>query len=111
MTFSPTEGRAISPPAGSRHGTASMIRQGRQAPAPLTAKRSSQHALDPAYVPFDPFYDRPDKNPLAINEGELYQYTVELWPTCNVFKKGHRIRVSLSGSDFPHLLPVISSVE
>jgi predicted acyl esterase len=66
-----------------------------------------QHALDPAYVPFDPLYSRPDKSPLAINEGELYQYTIELWPTCNVFKKGHRIRVSLSGSDFPHLLPVI----
>jgi hypothetical protein len=67
----------------------------------------AQHALDPAYVPFDPFYDRPDKYPKEINEKELYQYTIELWPTCNVFKKGHRIRVSLSGSDFPHLLPVI----
>ncbi len=66
-----------------------------------------QHALDPAYVPFDPFYDNPDKNPKAINEGELYQYCIELWPTSNIFKKGHRIRVSLSGSDFPHLLPII----
>jgi hypothetical protein len=67
----------------------------------------ASHAVDPAYVPFDPFYDRPDKYPKLINEGELYQYTIELWPTCNVFKKGHRIRVSLSGSDFPHLLPIL----
>ncbi len=66
-----------------------------------------EHALDPAYTPFNPFYNGPDKNPVAIKDGELYQYTIELWPTCNVFKKGHRIRVSLSASDFPHLLPVV----
>ncbi|HOW82688.1 MAG TPA: CocE/NonD family hydrolase [Spirochaetota bacterium] len=66
-----------------------------------------EHPLDPSYTPFDPFYDRPDKNPQAVNEEELYQYCIELWPTCNVFKKGHRIRVSLSASDFPHLLPII----
>ncbi|PKL39584.1 MAG: hypothetical protein CVV44_05010 [Spirochaetae bacterium HGW-Spirochaetae-1] len=68
-------------------------------------EETAQHALDPDYVPFDPFYDRPDKNPLLINEGDLYQYCIELWPTCNVFKKGHRVRVSISASDFPHLLP------
>ena len=66
-----------------------------------------QHAIDPDYVPFDPFYDSPDKNPVAINEGELYQYTIELWPTSNVFKKGNRIRISISASDFPHLLPIL----
>lgn len=66
------------------------------------------HPVDPDYTPFDPFYSMPDKHPKAINEGELYQYVVELWPTCNVFKKGHRIRVSISGSDFPHLLPILN---
>jgi len=69
--------------------------------------RVVDHPIDPAYAPFDPFYDGPDKNPKTINEGENYQYTVELWPTCNVFKAGHRIRLSLSASDFPHLLPII----
>jgi putative CocE/NonD family hydrolase len=70
-------------------------------------KKVVEHPIDPAYVPFDPFYDGPDKNPVAINDGELYQYTVELWPTCNVFKKGNRIRISISASDFPHLLPFV----
>ncbi len=65
------------------------------------------NAVDPAYVPFDPFYRNPDINPKAITEGQVYQYTIELWPTCNVFKKGHRIRISLSASDFPHLLPIL----
>ncbi|HQO40012.1 MAG TPA: CocE/NonD family hydrolase, partial [Spirochaetota bacterium] len=68
-----------------------------------------EHANDPSYVAFDPFYRNPDINPKPINEGELYQYTVELWPTCNVFKKGHRVRVSISASDFPHLLPILYS--
>lgn len=68
-----------------------------------------EHRPDPAYVPFDPFYFGPEKNPKAINEGELYRYTVELWPTCNTFRKGHRIRVSLLNSDFPHFLPTFQS--
>jgi predicted acyl esterase len=67
---------------------------------------------DPAYVPLDPFYivnrtnlglPQEDK----IVEDKLYCYVVEIWPTCNVFKKGHRIRLSISGSDFPHMLPVM----
>ncbi len=66
-----------------------------------------EHALDPGYTPFDPFYNRPDKEPILINDGELYQYAVELWPTCNVFKAGHRIRLTISGSDVPHLLPML----
>lgn len=68
-----------------------------------------EHADDPGYVAFDPFYRNPDLNPKPVNEGELYQYTIEFWPTCNVFKKGHRVRVSISASDFPHLLPILYS--
>ena len=73
----------------------------------VSGKKVTQHAQDPDYTPFNPFYHGPDHDPVLINEGELYQYTVELWPTCNVFKAGHRIRVSLSASDFPHLLPLV----
>ena len=63
--------------------------------------------VDPAYTAFDPFYSYSEKNPSNIAEDTVYQYVVELWPTTNVFKKGHRIRVSISGSDFPHLFPVL----
>ena len=66
-----------------------------------------EHRTDPAYTPFDPFYDGPDKNPGPINDGELYQYAIELWPMDCVFRAGHRVRVSISASDFPHLLPVL----
>ncbi len=63
-------------------------------------------ALDGNYVAFDPFYDHAYKNPSPIEENRVYPYVIEVWPTANVFKKGHRIRVSLSASDFPHLFPV-----
>ncbi|WP_265592970.1 CocE/NonD family hydrolase [Verrucomicrobium sp. BvORR034] len=33
--------------------------------------------------------------------GEVYPVTVKLYPTSNVFKKGHRIRVDISSSNFP----------
>jgi uncharacterized protein len=67
---------------------------------------------DPGYTPFNPFYyadtfdaGHPDFSP--IEEGKVYRYVVELWPTCNVFKKGHRVRVSISNSDFMHLAPIL----
>jgi putative CocE/NonD family hydrolase len=32
---------------------------------------------------------------------ELYPFSIALYPTSNVFKKGHRIRVDISSSNFP----------
>ncbi|MCP4163102.1 MAG: CocE/NonD family hydrolase [Deltaproteobacteria bacterium] len=66
---------------------------------------SNPKEVDPAYTPFDPFYENPNVNPSPIEEGTLYPYVIEIWPTDNVFKKGHRIRVSISASDIPHLFP------
>jgi putative CocE/NonD family hydrolase len=36
-----------------------------------------------------------------MKPGEVYPITVKLYPTSNVFKKGHRIRVDVSSSNFP----------
>ena len=33
--------------------------------------------------------------------GKVYPFTIEPFPTANVFKKGHRIRVDISSSNFP----------
>lgn len=33
--------------------------------------------------------------------GEVYPITIKLYPTSNVFKKGHRIRLDISSSNFP----------
>ncbi len=36
-----------------------------------------------------------------ITPGQVYELTIEPFPTANVFKKGHRIRVDVSSSNFP----------
>jgi hypothetical protein len=36
-----------------------------------------------------------------MKPGEVYRATIHLYPTSNVFKKGHRIRVDISSSNFP----------
>ncbi|MEA2526575.1 MAG: uncharacterized protein QOF73_3802, partial [Thermomicrobiales bacterium] len=36
-----------------------------------------------------------------IEPNRVYQYTVSLWETSNVFKAGHQIRLEISSSNFP----------
>ena len=36
-----------------------------------------------------------------IEPGSVYEYTIDLWATSNVFKAGHRIRLAISSSNFP----------
>ncbi|MCC9604990.1 CocE/NonD family hydrolase [Blastopirellula sp. JC732] len=36
-----------------------------------------------------------------MTPGEVYEFTIKLYPTSNVFKQGHRIRVDISSSNFP----------
>jgi uncharacterized protein len=37
-----------------------------------------------------------------IEPGEVYEYRLALQPTSNLFKRGHRIRLEISSSNFPH---------
>jgi len=41
------------------------------------------------------------EKPAPIEPGKIYEYTIDLWETSNVFKAGHRIRVEISSSNFP----------
>ncbi|MCA9183559.1 MAG: CocE/NonD family hydrolase, partial [Planctomycetales bacterium] len=41
------------------------------------------------------------KKEVLMTPGEAYEFTIKLYPTSNVFKKGHRIRVDVSSSNFP----------
>jgi hypothetical protein len=36
-----------------------------------------------------------------MNPGQIYKFTVDLWATANVFRKGHTLRLELSSSNFP----------
>lgn len=41
------------------------------------------------------------KQEVLMKPGEVYEFIIKLYPTSNVFKKGHRIRVDISSSNFP----------
>ncbi|MBM3945050.1 MAG: CocE/NonD family hydrolase [SAR202 cluster bacterium] len=46
-------------------------------------------------------YRRPKMPANLIEPGRIYEYTIDLWSTSNLFKKGHQIRVEVSSSNFP----------
>jgi putative CocE/NonD family hydrolase len=41
------------------------------------------------------------EKPALMTPGETYQIRIEAFPTSNLFKRGHRIRVDISSSNFP----------
>ena len=42
------------------------------------------------------------EKPEPIEPGKIYAYKIAIWPTSNLFKAGHRIRLEISSSNFPH---------
>ena len=36
-----------------------------------------------------------------MKPGDIYQISIEMYPTAMIFKKGHRIRLDISSSNFP----------
>lgn len=45
------------------------------------------------------------EKPTPIVSGKIYEYTINLWPTSNLFQLGHRIRVEIASSDYPQFAP------
>lgn len=45
-------------------------------------------------------YRASDVRPAPIEPGRIYRYSIDLWSTSHVVKKGHRIRVEISSSNF-----------
>ena len=46
-------------------------------------------------------YRDSSSHPSLLEPGRAYRYTIDLWSTSNVFKRGHRIRLEVSSSNFP----------
>jgi putative CocE/NonD family hydrolase len=42
------------------------------------------------------------EEPALMTPGETYEVTVEAFPTSNLFRAGHRIRLDISSSNYPH---------
>src|SRR5216683_4458751 len=47
-------------------------------------------------------YRSSSTHPALITANAVYEYTIDLWATSHVIKPGHRIRVEISSSNFPH---------
>ena len=45
------------------------------------------------------------EEPDFVEPGEVVEYYMEPYPTANVFKAGHRIRLDVSSSNFPRYDP------
>ena len=41
------------------------------------------------------------EKPEMMTPGQVYKFTIDLWATSNVFKKGHVLRLEVSSSNFP----------
>ena len=46
-------------------------------------------------------YRRPRQPASFIQPGQVYDFTIDLSATSNLFKRGHRIRLEISSSNFP----------
>ena len=46
-------------------------------------------------------YRQSYETPTLITPGQIYEYTISLRSTSNLFKRGHRIRLDISSSNFP----------
>ncbi len=46
-------------------------------------------------------YRDSQEKPELLNPEEIYKLSLDLWSTSNVFKKGHKIRLEVSSSNFP----------
>jgi hypothetical protein len=42
------------------------------------------------------------EDPSMMTPGETYEIVIEAFPTSNLFKAGHRIRLDISSSNYPH---------
>jgi putative CocE/NonD family hydrolase len=46
-------------------------------------------------------YRDSQEQPAFLNPGQAYKFTLDLWATSNLFRKGHRLRLEISSSNFP----------
>ena len=61
--------------------------------------RASHRKLDKKLsLPYRPYHTHDEKQPLT--PGEVYELDVEIWPTCIVVPKAHRLALTVRGKDY-----------
>jgi uncharacterized protein len=85
------------------NGTSTPLTQG--------ALLGSARAVDPArswqiagktVLPYHPYTKA---SAVAVTPGKVTRYDIEVFPTYSTIAAGHRIRVTVNTTDFPHLMP------
>jgi hypothetical protein len=46
-------------------------------------------------------YRDSQEHPALMNPAQTYKLSIDLWSTSNIFRKGHRVRLEISSSNFP----------
>jgi len=60
--------------------------------------RASHRKIDPARSTLaQPYHPHDAIEPLQ--PGTVYEFPIEIWPVCNVFKPGHRLRIEIANAD------------
>src|SRR4051794_31843687 len=63
---------------------------------------ASQRALDPSKsTPLRPYHPFTKASQQPVTPNEAYEYNIEIYPTSNVFKKGHLLRLTIGTADTP----------
>jgi predicted acyl esterase len=72
--------------------------QGQPVPVAKGWLRASHRKLDPgASLPWRPYHTHAER--LWLKRNEVVKVDVEIWPTCMVFRAGHRIRLDVGPRD------------
>ena len=62
--------------------------------------RASHRALDPERtLPYRPWHPHTAAATAPVPPGEPGEYAIEIWPTSNLFRPGHRLRLELASCD------------
>ena len=63
--------------------------------------RASHRKLDRTLsLPYRPYHTHDEKQPLT--PGEIVELDIEIWPSCIVVPKGHRVALTIKGKDYDH---------
>ena len=69
---------------------------------PATADYPQGYALNLAHGILRPRFRNSFEDPQPMEPGQVHAITIRTFPTSNLFLAGHRIRVEISSSNFPH---------
>jgi putative CocE/NonD family hydrolase len=88
------------------------------AATPLTSGllEGDQRALDPANtwlapdgMPLLPYHPYTQAMVAPVPTGKVTRFDVEVFPTFDTLQPGHRLRITIATSDFPHALPDVAA--